>query len=75
MVMINPGFVVGPGLIGKGYTSGEVLDKFMHGKLGEEAGMIRSLVEVSAVAEAHFNAVKVPEAAGKRFILLNTGLY
>ena len=50
MVMINPGFVVGPGLIGKGYTSGEVLDKFMHGRLGSEAGMIRSLVEVSAVA-------------------------
>ena len=34
-----------------------------------------SFVSVQEVAEAHFQAIKVPEAANKRFMLVNGAIY
>jgi len=62
LVCINPGLVMGPAFVGKGFTSGEILDLFMMGKLPSQPRNMITLVDVREVAFAHLQAIKVPEA-------------
>ena len=77
IVSICPALVIGPAFVvgGGAFHSGNFLTKLMKGEMGGSAGSIRPLVEVHNVALAHFNAIKVPEAANKRFLLVNKALY
>jgi len=70
LVSINPCLVVGPAFVAGGFQSGDTLESWMHGKaaVGKEK---RTLVDVRAVAQAHLNAIKIPEARNQRFMLIN----
>lgn len=75
MATINPSLVVGKPLHAHaGFTSGEIVAKIFTG----EIPVLRikfPLVRVEDVAFAHLQAIKVPEAAGKRFILSSESLW
>ena len=68
MVTILPGLVVGKPLHSRHFTSGEICEKMFTG----EFSVLRvkfPLVRVEDVSRAHLQAIKVPEAAGQRFVL------
>lgn len=75
MATINPSLVVGRPLhTHAGFTSGEIVAKMFTG----EFPVLRikfPLVRVEDVAYAHLQAIKVPEAAGNRFILSSESLW
>jgi nucleoside-diphosphate-sugar epimerase len=75
LVCVNPGLVMGPSFVGKGFTSGEIMDLFMMGVLPGQPRVMMTLVDVREVALAHLQAIKVPEARNHRFILVNTSLW
>jgi nucleoside-diphosphate-sugar epimerase len=64
LISICPALVVGPSFVvgGGNFHSGNFLTKLMKGEMGKTGGLIRPLVEVSNVALAHYNAIKIPEA-------------
>lgn len=72
---INPGLVLGPAFVGKGFASGEVIEMFMTGKYPGQPRIQMAIVDVREVALAHLNAITIPEAAGRRFILVNQSLW
>lgn len=75
LVTILPGFIVGPNLSTSNFSSGNAIKKFM---LKEIPGLVNTKlgsVDVRDCAMAHVNAIKVPEAANKRFILVNKGVW
>ena len=49
LVCINPCLVVGPTFIGSGFTSGEFMEKWMHGTVPGERKK-QTLVDVRSVA-------------------------
>ncbi len=68
--VINPGGVLGP-LLDKGFsTSGQIVSRLIDGKVPACPRLNWSLIDVRDVADAHFEAMLRPEAAGKRFILV-----
>ncbi len=69
MAVINPGFVMGPNLVTAHFSSGDVVKSFMMGAFPGSPKVMGPCVDVRDVAEAHFKAITVPEAANKRFIL------
>jgi dihydroflavonol-4-reductase len=71
LVTINPSLVVGKPLhTHAGFSSGEVITKLFTGAF-PVVRMQCPMVRVEDVAVAHLRAIKVPEAAGERFILHN----
>lgn len=66
---------MGPALVGSGFTSGNFITAVMNGHIGKNSGSHMSCVSCSEVAEAHLQAIKVPEAANQRFMLVNQGVY
>ena len=71
IAFINPGFVMGPALVGEGFTSGNFISAVMKGFVGTKSGSHVSCVSIYETAEAHLKAIKVPEAANQRFLLVN----
>lgn len=69
---ICPGFVMGPPLRKENFTSGGWVKKLMSGEMTEIANDTCPIVDVRDVGFAHLQAVKVPEAAGRRFILAHS---
>jgi len=69
VVVINPSFVMGPPLRKEFFTSGDFMAKVMEGKMETVSGDHLGAVDVRDVAFAHLQAIKVPEAANRRFIL------
>lgn len=53
IVTINPSLVLGPSFIGAGFTSGEIISKFLEGEYPGVPRVMISLVDVREVAEAH----------------------
>ena len=51
---------MGPSFIGAGFTSGEIVSKFMEGEYPGVPKVMISLVDVREVAEAHLQAIKKP---------------
>ena len=70
LVTINPGLIVGPNLNHAKFSSGDVIKKLMMGELPGIPDMSMCFVDVRDCAKAHLQAIKVPKAAGKRFILV-----
>ena len=69
LTTINPGFVIGPTLVGGGFASGEAIRKFMTGEFPALPYVHMPVVDVRDVAKAHVRAIMLDEAQGKRFIL------
>ncbi|PHS29275.1 MAG: hypothetical protein COA85_00975 [Robiginitomaculum sp.] len=66
--VINPVAVLGP-LLDKNFsTSGQVVSRLIDGKVPACPRLNWSVIDVRDVAEAHYQAMLRPEAAGKRFI-------
>lgn len=64
-----PGVVLGPSVLKEKNFSCDLVANFMMGKIPKLPKISNALVDVRDVAEAHLNAIKVPEAAGKRYLL------
>ena len=69
LVVINPSFVMGPPLRKESFTSGEFLAKVIEGRMPQVTGDHLCAVDVRDVGFAHLQAIKVTEAANRRFIL------
>ena len=59
----------GPPIRAEYFASGFFIQKLMHGKMEKVSSEHMCFVDVRDVAYAHLQAIKVPEAANKRFIL------
>lgn len=71
LVVINPGFIIGPNLNKAQFVSGDSIKKFMMGDVPMIPDISVPMIDVRDCARAHLQAILVPEAAGKRFILAN----
>ena len=73
IVTILPGYIMGPAMVGRGFSSGEIMQSIASGSFNQ-LGLPRKhlcLVDVREVAQAHMNAIKIEQAANNRFILVN----
>lgn len=73
-VTVNPGLVLGPNLNECNFSSGDILKKIMTGGMPGIPDLSFPIVDVRDVAQAHLQGILVPEAAGKRFILVAESL-
>ena len=60
---------MGPSLIDSDFTSGKVIKSFIEGVYPGMPKVSLPVVDVRDVAFAHLQAIKVEEAANKRFLL------
>lgn len=70
LVVMNPVFVLGPSLLGADNTSNEVVRKLLYREAPGVPHLHLAIVDVRDVALAHVAALRAPDAAGKRFILV-----
>ncbi|NIW45056.1 MAG: NAD-dependent epimerase/dehydratase family protein [Gammaproteobacteria bacterium] len=75
LVVINPGYVLGPVLNSQEITSIALHKRLMSGGIPGVTKMKLNIVDVRDVAQAHLAAMTVPEAAGKRFICVAGGMF
>lgn len=68
MATINPGLILGPNLNTAEFTSGTLIKQIMLRNIKALPNTCFPFVDVRDCANAHLQAVKVAEAAGKRFI-------
>lgn len=68
LVTVNPSFVFGPVLWSECSPSLEVIELLLSGRLPGIPDLHFGVVDVRDVAQAHYQAMTRPEAAGKRFI-------
>ncbi len=68
--VINPGAVLGPLLDGRYSTSGDLIGKLLKGEVPACPNIGFSCIDVRDVAEAHFCAMTMPIAAGRRYLLI-----
>lgn len=74
LVTILPSLVVGPTPVTSGFESGTIVKGFMANS-EPCARHMWYLVDVREVAEAHYKATVVKEAAGERFIVSNQSVW
>lgn len=74
LAAVNPAFVLGPLLDRDTGTSAELIRTMMKGRLPAVPDITLGIVDVRDVARAHLQAMTVPEAAGRRFILCGGSL-
>ena len=67
---MNPGFILGPSFIGAGFTSGDIIAKLMNNDYPGLPKIQMPVVDVRECATAHLEAIKKPEAANRRFVLV-----
>ena len=70
LAVMNPAFVLGPSLLGADNASNELIRKLLHRAVPGVPQLYLPIVDVRDVAIAHVAALKAPDAAGKRFILV-----
>jgi nucleoside-diphosphate-sugar epimerase len=68
LAVINPGLILGPLLNAEAGTSLAVLHKLLRGDFPALPRFGMCVVDVRDVADAHLRAMRVPDAAGQRFI-------
>jgi len=68
--VINPGAVLGPVLDSSWSTSGELVRKLLRKEMPACPRISFAMIDVRDVAEAHYRAMILPEAAGERFLLV-----
>jgi dihydroflavonol-4-reductase len=69
LVVVNPGYVLGPSLLGADNTSNELVRKLLYREVPGVPRLHLPIVDVRDVAVAEVAALRAPDAAGKRFIL------
>ncbi len=70
--VINPGAVLGP-LLDKDYsTSGELVRKLLAGEVPACPDIGFSCIDVRDVADAHYNAMTMKVAAGRRYLCIDS---
>jgi len=76
LTSINPGIIVGPGLLNPThFASGDLVKLLMmRGMPGVTKSKV-GLIDIRDCALAHLQAIKVPEAANKRFILVSKAVW
>lgn len=67
--VINPGGVLGPLVDTNWSTSGEIVRKLLRKEMPACPRIAFAMIDVRDVADAHFEAMIRPEAAGERFLL------
>ena len=73
LVVLNPGGVMGPTLVGTlTGTSVGMMHDMLHGKMTMIPDIALGMVDVRDVAKIHVKAISTPEAAGKRFVLASS---
>ncbi len=70
--VINPGAVLGPLLDGSFSTSGELVRKLLRGDVPACPEIGFSCVDVRDIADAHFAAMVMPVAAGRRYLCIES---
>ncbi len=70
--VINPGAVLGPLLDGTYSTSGELVRKLLAGDVPACPEIGFSCIDVRDVADAHYSAMIMPVAAGRRYLLIES---
>jgi len=68
--VINPGAVLGPLLDADYSTSGDLVGKLLKGDVPACPAIGFSCIDVRDVADAHYNAMTMPAAAGRRYLLI-----
>lgn len=74
LVVLNPALVLGPVISSATSTSLEVVSQLLTGKMPALPDLNFPIVDVRDVASAQLSAMALPEAAGKRFILVDSNL-
>ena len=69
LATVNPVLITGPAICKSGFSSEEIINMVYLGKL-PLVDMEFMCVDVRDTAKAHVQAIKVEEAAGKRFLLI-----
>jgi dihydroflavonol-4-reductase len=75
LVVINPGYVLGPVLTGDPITSMALHKTLMGGGIPGITNMKLNIVDVRDVARAHLAALTTPQADGQRFICVAGGIF
>jgi len=75
IVCINPCYVEGPSLIPGGFTSADIIAKYFNGTVTEVSTYRMGFVDVRDVSKMHFEGLRRPEAANKRFLAFSEWLY
>ncbi len=71
VVVLNPGYVLGPSLTGVENPSNEIVGKLLRRDVPGCARIQFPLVDVRDVATAHALAMTTPGAAGERILLVS----
>lgn len=69
LATINPSYVQGPLLSGAPASSNEIVSRLLERRDPGVVDLVMGIVDVRDVADAHLAAMRVPEAAGQRFIV------
>ena len=75
LVSLNPSLILGPNMVTEEFTSGDFIRKLMTGAIPGMPKVTLPIVDVRDAAKAHLQALKVPEAANKRFIICSRTLW
>ena len=75
VVTVNPGFIIGPNLNKCQFSSGDVVLKMLDGSIPALPLIQIPCVDVRDCAQAHLQAILVPEAAGRRFLCANQPIF
>lgn len=75
LTVINPGLILGPVLDAVSRTSTELEERLLTAGVPGLARIKFGLVDVRDVAQAHYLAMTIPEAAGNRFICVADSLW
>ena len=70
LATIHPALTFGPNFVTEFSTSVDIMTSVMLKKIPGVPKMCMGIVDVRDVAQAHLAAIKVPEAAGKRFLMV-----
>jgi nucleoside-diphosphate-sugar epimerase len=71
LVVIIPGIVLGPNIVTGDFYSATNIKMMLLGLMPALPQVKIPIVDVRNVAEAHLNAIKVPEARNQRFVLIS----
>lgn len=75
LVVINPGYVIGPALGTNGATSFSIAEQLLKRTIPAVPNLTWPCVDVRDVARAHLNAMTVPAAAGERIFAVAAPVY
>lgn len=66
---------MGPAFVGAGFSSGDLVTNLINGKYPGLPKISIPVVDVRECATAHLHALKKPEVANKRFVLVNKTIW